>query len=64
VSRGEFFELAIHKENYCRLKVPPEVWFAFEGQAPGLNLLLNIASIEHDPDEAQNMELNTIAYDW
>lgn len=64
VSRGEFFELTLSKDNYCRLTVPSGVWFAFEGQGFELNLLLNIASIEHDPDEAQNMELNEMTYDW
>ena len=64
VSRGEFFELAVNKENYCRLTVPSGVWFAFEGEGMELNLLLNIANIEHDPNEVQNMELNEIDYDW
>ena len=64
LSRGEFFELTVNKENYCRLTVPSGVWFAFEGEGMELNLLLNIANIEHDPNEVQNMELNEIDYDW
>jgi dTDP-4-dehydrorhamnose 3,5-epimerase len=43
--------------NYARLTVPPCVWVAFKGIDLGLNLLLNIASNEHDPDEAINTPL-------
>lgn len=39
-------------EHYARLTVPPGVWMAFSGVGPDLNLLLNLASITHDPDEA------------
>ena len=38
--------------RYARLTVPPGVWMAFSGIGEGLNLLLNIASIPHDPEEA------------
>lgn len=39
-------------ERYGRLTVPPGVWMAFSGVGPNLNLLLNVANIPHDPDEA------------
>lgn len=42
---------------YARLTVPPNVWLAFTGIDETLNLLLNVASIPHDPDEAVNMPL-------
>lgn len=44
-------------ERYARLTVPPGVWIAFSGIGEGLNLLLNVASIPHDPDEAVNVPL-------
>jgi dTDP-4-dehydrorhamnose 3,5-epimerase len=43
--------------HYARLTVPPGVWVAFTGIGESLNLLLNVASIPHDPDEAVNMPL-------
>lgn len=46
----------ISENNYCRLTIPPDVWLGFEGLNDGLNMLLNIASIEHDPNEAINQE--------
>ena len=46
--------LKIGGENYGRLTVPPGVWLAFRGVGADLNLLLNVANIEHDPEEAVN----------
>lgn len=43
--------------RYARLTVPPGVWMAFSGIGNGLNLLLNVASIPHDPEEAVNVPL-------
>ena len=44
-------------QHYARLTVPPGVWVAFSGIGTALNLLLNVASIPHDPDEATNVSL-------
>jgi dTDP-4-dehydrorhamnose 3,5-epimerase len=41
------------------LTVSPEIWMAFEGKSNDQNLVLNIASIAHDPDEAINAPSNT-----
>lgn len=38
--------------NYQRLCVPPGIWVAFEGVGVSKNLLMNLASIEHDPSES------------
>ncbi|WP_411034593.1 dTDP-4-dehydrorhamnose 3,5-epimerase [Shinella sp. BYT-45] len=40
-------------ELYNRLTVPPGYFVAFKGLAPGASMLLNVASIPHDPDEAE-----------
>ncbi len=37
---------------YGRLTVPPGLWMAFHGLGAGSNLLMNLASLPHDPDEA------------
>jgi dTDP-4-dehydrorhamnose 3,5-epimerase len=49
----------IGEHNYVRLTVPPGIWMAFSGVGDGLNLVLNLASIEHDPAEATNVPLET-----
>jgi len=40
--------------NYFRLTVPPNFWVAFKGVSLGSSMLLNIADIEHDSEEAIN----------
>jgi dTDP-4-dehydrorhamnose 3,5-epimerase len=53
----EMQEMQLSPANYQRLTVPPGVWMAFKGQSQGLNMLLNIGSIPHDPAEADNLPL-------
>lgn len=57
VTRGRFEEVILSPEAYQRLTVPPLLWFAFEGRSPGLNLILNVASVRHSPDEETNLPL-------
>ena len=59
----EFFSTKLSKNNYQRLSVKPNVWMAFRGIGED-NMLLNIASLEHDPNEAVNIDLKEIAYEW
>ena len=47
-----------------RLTIPPNVTFGFMGIGKGENLVLNVASIEHDPDEMVNVKIEDIEYDW
>lgn len=56
-THGEVQEIELSVHNYQRLTVPPGVWMAFKGVSEGLNMLLNIASIPHDPAEAENLPL-------
>jgi dTDP-4-dehydrorhamnose 3,5-epimerase len=51
-------EIMLSRLNYQRLTVPPGVWMAFKGISMELNMLLNIASIPHDPAEAENLPLD------
>jgi dTDP-4-dehydrorhamnose 3,5-epimerase len=52
-SFGIVEEVVLHLGNYQRLTVPPGVWLAFEGLDEGLNLLLNVADLPHDPAESE-----------
>lgn len=49
-------KLVLGESNYARLFVPPGVWMAFEGIGQSTNLLMNLASIEHDPTESLTRE--------
>jgi len=59
----EFFRLILSQYNYQRLTVKPNLWLAFRGVGIN-NMLLNLASIEHDPSEAENLDLKDIQYEW
>lgn len=59
----EFFSVKLSKNNYQRLTVKPNLWMAFRGVGE-YNMLLNLASVEHDPKEAINIDLSEIKYEW
>lgn len=61
---NNFFSIKLSQKNYKRLTIPFGVWMAFKGIGDGTNMLLNIASIEHNPSEAFIKDLNEIKYNW
>ena len=63
-SNNRFQEVIISKENYCRLTVPPMIWVGFKGSSSFKSILLNIASIPHDPKEVDKKEIDKIEFDW
>ena len=63
-TKNKFFSIKLSQKNYKRLTVTPGVWVAFRGLSEEMNMLLNLASLEHDPSEAVNIELDTIEYKW
>lgn len=50
--------------RYARLTVPPGIWFGFQGMTEPQSLVLNLASIPHDPNEVELLALSGIEYDW
>jgi dTDP-4-dehydrorhamnose 3,5-epimerase len=62
-SNGKFLSATLGMDTYQRLTVAPNVWVAFRGLKE-TNLLLNLASIEHDPAEAITINLDKITYAW
>ena len=62
-SSGETTHYELGVGNYARLTVPAGYWMAFAGLEQNLNLVLNLASIEHDPAEAINVPLDTYPLD-
>ena len=59
-----FQQVLLSRENYQRLTIPPHVWVAFQGLGGMTSLILNIASIGHDPKESRSKPLTDIAYPW
>lgn len=58
-----FFTTLLSHRNYQRLTVAPGLWVAFKGIGES-NMLLNLANLEHNPEEAINVALDTIMYKW
>ena len=63
-SEPKIKEVTIGQSNYKRLTIPPNIYFSFKGISKNINLILNIADMEHDPNESINIELSDIAYEW
>ena len=51
-----------HPDLYQRLTVPPGYWVAFRGAGEGTSMLLNVASIPHDPEESETRPLDAFAW--
>ena len=64
-TNGAFLDVVLGVDNYQRITIPPNVWVAFLGVGKDYNLLLNLANLEHDPQEVDRKEsLNDIIYQW
>ncbi|ELI1840807.1 WxcM-like domain-containing protein [Vibrio fluvialis] len=50
-------------DSYSRLTIQPGVWVAFEGLSKETSLILNLASIEHDPNESETVELHELPFE-
>lgn len=60
----DFFNIKISQNNYKRLTVKPGLWMAFRGIGKNQNILLNLSNIEHNQNEAVNIDLDKIKHKW
>ena len=60
----EFRVEEIGEDHYVRLTVPPGIWFGFQGVGTPQSLVMNVASIPHDPNEVERILLSDINYKW
>ena len=63
-TNGDFQEVLLSQKNYQRLTVPPMIWMGFQGMSNDVSMLLNLASIIHDPKEVERKSLYEINYSW
>lgn len=56
-TQGAQMQVLLSPDEYRRLTVPPGLWFAFQGVGAGINLILNVASIAHDPAEVESLPI-------
>ena len=62
--RGIRRVVCIGESNYVRITVPPGIWFGFIGLSQKHSVLMNLADIEHDPQEIERLDWKEIAFDW
>ena len=60
----EFRLEILSQENYNRLTVPPGLWLGFMGLSKEKSMLLNVADLEHDPNEVDRLTLEEIEFNW
>ncbi len=60
----EFRVEEIGFNRFARITVPPGIWFGFKGVDINQSLILNIANINHNPNEEERLTLKDINYDW
>ena len=65
-TKGNLMELFIGEENYCLVKVPPNIWSGFTGIASKLAIVADCATLPYDSNEIERMDsfTNKIPYDW
>ena len=57
-------EIELSLQNYQRLTIPPGLWVGFQNMNKKQSLVLNIADMEHDPEEKETKDLDQIDYTW
>lgn len=60
----EFKSIVLSRDNYYRLTISPGLWVAFKGRGLDEGLIMNFASILHEPEEAVITTLDDISYRW
>ena len=65
-TRGCVQEVFLSPENYCLLTVPPLIWNGWKGLGQNSSIVVNCATIAHDPAEIERKPAfgNDIPYDW
>jgi dTDP-4-dehydrorhamnose 3,5-epimerase len=61
---GQFQVEDIGEERYARITAGPGVWFGFQGLAGEPSLVMNLADLEHDPNEVLRRPVDDIPFEW
>lgn len=65
-TRPQIQELFIGEDNYCLVKIPPQIWNGFKGIGAKPAIVANCATLAHQPDEIIRLDpfSNKIPYKW
>lgn len=58
ITFGNRFSVRVSRENYQLLTVPPGVWYSFQCVSDMEAIVVNAASLEHDPSETETRPLD------
>lgn len=66
ITNGKIEEILLSPENYHLLTVPSGLWYSFQGKSAEPAMLVNCATLPHDPDESRTAPLDSsdIPYTW
>ena len=52
----------VGEDNYCRITVPPMIWFGFKGLSSHTSYILNISDEPHNPSEVEREPLSFLSF--
>tara|TARA_B100000886_G_C20113474_1_gene362804 strand:- start:159 stop:566 length:408 start_codon:yes stop_codon:yes gene_type:complete len=52
----------VGEDNYCRITVPPMIWFGFKGLSSHTSYILNISDETHNPSEVERKPLSFLNF--
>ena len=58
-SYGNERKLSIGEDNYVKITIPPNIWFAFKGLKKPYSLIMNFADLEHNKEEVKTSPLSS-----
>ena len=63
-SNKKFKSILIGEKNYCRLTIPPKIWFGFKGMSKSESIILSLTNIKHTTKEVLRIKKNKIKFNW
>jgi len=54
--------IIVGEDNYCRITVPPMIWFGFKGLSNHTSYILNISDERHNPSEVEREPLSFLNF--
>jgi len=66
-TKGTIEELIVGRPDlYCLVRIPPLLWYGFQGISETPSLIVNCPDLPHDPKEAIGLDplSSTIPYEW
>jgi dTDP-4-dehydrorhamnose 3,5-epimerase len=53
-------------DHYCLVRIPPMIWYGFQGLAAVASLVANCTDLPHNPQETESLPMHSphIPYSW